>query len=77
MLQGDTKTNQIIWSINEKNLDKKKKSKNINNLKKTPKAQIKATTTEETKNTGKPTYTEILRKSQAHTGDKTYNHVEQ
>ena len=40
------------------------KFKRCNNLKYKPKAQIKATTIEETENTEKPTYVEILKNSQ-------------
>ena len=40
-----------------------RKFKKFNNLKYKPKAQIKATTIEETENTEKPTFAEILRKS--------------
>ena len=46
-------------------------SKKFNNLKYKPKAQIKATTIEKTENTEKPTYAEILRKTEIPPGDKT------
>ena len=47
----------------KKNVGQQKQK--LNNLKNNLKAQTKATTTEETENTEKPTYTQVLRKSQS------------
>ena len=47
----------------KKNVGQQKQK--LNNLKNSLKAQTKVTTTEETENTEKPTYTQVLRKSQS------------
>ena len=69
-IRGDTKNHQTKWSINEKEPASAKIQK-FNNFWYKPKAQIKATTTEETENTEALTYAEKFFQETEHNNQLT------